>query len=143
MEGLAEGSACMPWLDLNCFAEKTLECMKRLHAGSAGSTLTFFDRGIPDIMAYLRAAGLPVNGKYDSLLKEYPYNKMVFLLPPWREIYVQDPARWQTFDEAEGLYLEIKETYRHTGHHLYELPKSSVDERVAFVKETLKKSHPL
>jgi predicted ATPase len=137
MEELLKGSGCLPWLDLHCFAGKALERMTTLYHASAENRLTFFDRGLPDIIAYLRVGGFPVAEKYGAALLECPYNKTVFLLPPWSEIYVQDPARWQTFGEAETIYRHIKATYLAAGYQLKELPRSSVNERMKFVLKNI------
>ena len=132
MEERSKGSRCLPWLDLNCFAGKALERMiNSYHA--AEKDLTFFDRGIPDIIAYLRVAGLPVAEKYISALHQYPYQHTVFLLPPWQAIYVQDSARWQTFEEAEAIYRSLGETYRSAGYHIIELPEGTVEQRAQFI----------
>ena len=72
----------------------------------------FFDRGIPDIIAYLRVAGVPVSENFEQALSRHPYAKTVFLLPPWEQIYVQDAARWQTFEEAETIYHHLAAIYR-------------------------------
>lgn len=154
MEELTKGSKCLPWLDLNCFAEKALErmihawlmaanmTMKRayhrgthpaLHPGMM-KDLVFFDRGIPDIIAYLRVAGLPVTEKYIAALRQYPYQTTVFLLPPWRAIYVQDSARWQTFEEAEAISRSIEETYRSAGYHIIVLPEDTMEQRAQLIQ---------
>jgi predicted ATPase len=137
MEELAKKSGCLPWVDLTCFAEKALERMVAAYHAVADKALVFFDRGIPDIIAYLRAAALPVSEKYDAAIRQYPYHRTVFLLPPWQEIYVKDNARWQTFEEAEAIYHCIKATYQSVGYHITELPKSTLEQRVQFIQHCL------
>jgi predicted ATPase len=156
MEELANHSNCLPWGDLSCFAEKVLRRMvDAYHAmgypedaagassgdrpaggapeGHAIGAPTFFDRGIPDIIAYLRVAGLPVQEHFYAAAQDCPYEKTVFLLPPWRHIYVQDPARWQTYEESERLFDEIRKTYRKAGYHITELPRAPVEKRANFI----------
>jgi predicted ATPase len=132
-EESAKGSGCLPWVDLPCFAGRVLERMIASYHAAAESTVTFFDRGIPDIIAYLSAAGLPVPAVYDEALRQYPYARTVFLLPPWQEIYVPDDARWQTFEEAERICHHIKDTYRSAGYEIIELPKCPVDQRAGLL----------
>jgi predicted ATPase len=155
MEELAKSSRCLPWLDLNCFAEKALERMissyhmaadqvkvaaetETAETEEAENDLVFFDRGIPDIIAYLSAAGLPVTEKYITALHQYPYQKTVFLLRPWQSIYVKDPARWQTFEEAETICRNIEETYQSAGYHIIELPEGTVGQRAQFVQRYIR-----
>lgn len=142
IEEAAKQSECLPWLDLASFAEKVLERMILLHQESSDIEPTFFDRGIPDIMAYLKAAGLPVPEKYNEALKKNKYHNTVFILPPWESIYVNDSERWQTFEEAERLYQSLKETYKSLGFQLIELPKSDIKERVQIVLDTVNLSAP-
>ena len=99
------------------------------HAGP-----TFFDRGLPDLVAYLEVAGQPVAAATQAAVVAHPYQMPVFLAPPWPEIYVNDAERWQTFAEAEALYDALRRTYQALGYPVLDLPKASVAERVAFVR---------
>ena len=138
-EEVAKGSGCVPWINLSCFAGKALERMIQLYAQTAACTgATFFDRGIPDIIAYLKAAKLAVDDRYYTALQQHPYQPAVFILPPWQAIYVNDAERWQTFDEAVHLYIAIKETYEALGFTLIEVPPAGVDNRMNFIIETIK-----
>lgn len=133
-EQVAKGSRCLPWIDMACFAEKVLLRMVEAYRQSdsyAGAT--FFDRAIPDIFAYLKVAGLPVNEDYYAILKQHPYQSTVYILPPWKEIFVNDPERWQTFEEAKTLYNAIRETYESLGYILVEIPEGTVEERAHFL----------
>lgn len=136
MEGLE------PWADLPSFAEKVLQRMvydyeatEQIGADGAAAQerVVFFDRGIPDIIAYLKVGGLSVGKHFEDAMQQYRYDKKVFLLPPWRDIYVQEPARWQTFEESERLYEEIRRVYTTEGYQITELPIGSVAERMNFI----------
>ena len=133
MEESAKGSGCLPWIDLPCFAEMALDRMIASYVAAGENAPTFFDRGIPDIIAYLTVAGLPVTESFEAALKKYPYAGTVFLLTPWKEIYVQDEARWQTFEEAERIGHHIKNVYRSSGYEIIELPKCPVEQRVDLI----------
>lgn len=122
-----------PWTDLSSFAEKALERMVYDYEATERAGLVFFDRGIPDIIAYLKVGGLPVGKHFEDAMQHYRYDKKVFLLPPWRDIYVQEPARWQTFEESERLYEEIRKVYTEAGYLITELPTGSVIERMNFI----------
>lgn len=128
-------SECLPWKNLACFGQKVLQRMEEqlILQAEQQSAVAFFDRGIPDIIAYLKFGGMPVEEIYMQVLKKYTYHSKVFLLPPWEEIYLNDPERWQTFEEAKELYAYIKSTYLSLGFNLLVLPKAPVAERVAFV----------
>jgi len=131
------GSGCLPWLDLPCFAKKVLQRMITAFETAVDPRPAFFDRGIPDIVAYLKAAGLPVEDAFHRALEKYRYAPTIFLLPPWEEIYVQDSERWQTFAEAAFLADQIRTVYRQAGYHIIELPLGSVQERIVFMEKQL------
>jgi len=126
-------SKCLPWVDLNCFADKVLDKMISSYKATANEKLTFYDRGIPDIIAYLKVAGLGIPDYYYEAWQQHPYNKTVFILPPWPEIYINDSERWQTYHESEQLYMCIKETYTSLNCNLIEVPRLAVKERTNFI----------
>jgi predicted ATPase len=134
IEGVSKGSNCLPWVNLPCFAQKVLARMiQSYNRASAASCTTFFDRGLPDIISYLKVAKLPVDEAFHLAVQQHPYSRIVFLAPPWQEIYVNDSERWQTFEEAVTLFHAIKDTYQSLNYTIIELPKASVEERVDFV----------
>lgn len=69
---------------------------------------------------------------------EHKYTK-VFLLPPWKEIYVSDTERYETYEQATLLHKHLKETYTSFGYDLIEVPKGSVETRVDFVMKHISK----
>lgn len=135
---VAKGSDCLPWLDIACFSDKVIAEMTRAWAQGQDHQLTFFDRGIPDVIAYLRLADLPVPKSYLAELSGHPYEQKVFILPPWEEIYVNDSERWQSFEEARAIYHTIRDTYTGLGFELIELPKASEAVRISFILNAVK-----
>ena len=137
-EQVAGGTALVPWQDLAGFAELALARMVALHEqATRRGGVTFFDRGIPDILAYLAVAGLPVPPAYRAVAAAHRYQNPVFLAPPWPEIYVNDAERWQTFAEAEALCYALRDTYLNLGYEVLELPRGPVALRVDFVRAAL------
>lgn len=134
-EQAALGSRQVPWLDLAGFADLALTRMVAQHQqATIRGGVTFFDRGLPDLIAYLEVAGLPVPPAYYAAVTAHAYQRPVFLAPPWPEIYVNDAERWQTFDEAVAIYQALRHVYQRVGHTVVELPRGPVAERVAFVR---------
>jgi predicted ATPase len=101
----------------------------------ADGTTVFFDRGVPDVVGYLRLLGLPVPAHMDRAARTFRYNRRVFIAPPWAEIFRGDRERRQTFEEAVRTYEAMVATYRLYGYQLVELPRSSVEQRARFVVE--------
>lgn len=138
VEEVAQNSNCLPWLDVSCFSSKVLEEMIREWNRTSAVQLTFFDRGIPDIIAYLKLANIEIEARYIDALQYCPYHQQVFILPPWKEIYVNDPERWQSYEEAVSIYHAIKETYIAYGFELIEIPGLPLEERIDFVLSFIK-----
>ena len=103
------------------------------------SGITFFDRAIPDIIAYVRVGGLPVDASLYRAVRQYPYQPQVFMAPPWESIYVNDSERWQTFAEAATLHRALVATYQSLDFTIIDLPAVSVADRVAFVRAEVAK----
>jgi predicted ATPase len=102
-------------------------------AYAAASGTTWFDRAVPDVAAAFRLLGRPVPPDVEAAVRAHPYDSTVYVAPPWREIFVNDAERVQTFDHAVAVHDAIVATYRDHGYDVVELPKAPVDERVAFV----------
>jgi predicted ATPase len=63
----------------------------------------------------------------------WKYNKSIFMLPPWKEIYTTDNERKQDWDEAVLTFEKMCETYKRYGYNIVEVPKKTISERADFV----------
>ncbi|HDE1582942.1 TPA: AAA family ATPase [Klebsiella pneumoniae] len=128
------GGDALPWADQAAFAELML-CweMRSWHEVEMLTESCFYDRGVPDVAGYLYLSELPTPKHLKSAIAEFRYNRTVFIAPPWREIYVQDAERKQSFDVAVSTYLAMKETYQKYDYQLIELPCVSAEERADFI----------
>lgn len=138
IQEVAQGSNCLPWADILCFSAKVIEEMIVAWHSAIIYPKIFFDRGMPDVIAYIKVAGLEVPAPLSVALNSYPYNKQVFILPPWEAIFVNDTERWQSFEEASQIYEAIRETYSANGYQLIEVPKVSAVDRMAFILSNIK-----
>jgi predicted ATPase len=62
---------------------------------------------------------------------------MVFLAPPWKEIYETDSERKQDFAEAERTFTQLSEVYRRCGYESMLLPKLTPSARAQFILDQL------
>lgn len=128
----------VPWRDRALYAELMLSWELRAYAEfSERRGNVFFDRGLPDIVGYLRLEGLPVPDHVLQATRLLRYNRRVFLFPPWPEIFVQDGERRQTPEVAERTYRSMRETYAELGYMPVEVPKAPVAERVRFIVDAI------
>ena len=134
-EQAALGNGIMPWDNLPAFAELAVEAMVQQYRMSQKTGgICFFDRAIPDVFGYLMNSGFSVPPGYKNLLEVCRYQHDVFILPPWPDIYEQDDERPQTYDEAVSIYHALCKAYDSCGFTLHDVPKSSVEKRVAFIE---------
>jgi len=128
----------LPWNDLEAFARLAFDEMLRQHdhAHEVGK-VCFYDRALPDIFGYLQRSGFDIPEEYLTIHSRCRYERTVFILPPWPEIYINDDERPQSLAEAKALHDAIRTAYGSLGYELIEVPKVPVDERYAFVLENL------
>jgi predicted ATPase len=133
---LSTGGNALPWGDRVQFAEMMLEWEVRSYLEALqGTGPTFFDRGVPDVLGYLRLIGETIPEHMSKAAQQYRYNQLAFIAPPWREIFRQDEERRQDFAEAVRTYAAMVATYSEFGYELVEIPKIPVEARVKFVTE--------
>jgi predicted ATPase len=127
-EQLAHGGRLVPWGDLREFAHECSERMRAQLSASARNRRCFFDRGLPDLIGYLSHGGHGVPDGWRAASRAYASS--VFFAPPWRDIFVNDPERPQSFAEAQSLSAHIRRAYLDCGFRLIELVQGSVLDRL-------------
>lgn len=132
---MAIGGDALPWADRALYAELMLSWELRSYDDAlARGTPVIMDRGVPDVIGYLRLCGLPVPEHVLQAVRRCRYHRRVFIAPPWPEIFEQDSERRQRLDDATRTFEMMREVYDSLGHDLVELPRTSVEERVGFVQ---------
>lgn len=137
---MAIGGSALPWKDRMLFAELMLSWEMRsyrLATQHAAIGPTLFDRGLPDIIGYLRVEGLPIPDHLKQAAEQFRYNTHVFIAPHWPEIYQHDAERKQDPDTARRTYEVMVAVYTALGYELIELPRTSVEDRGRFVREQI------
>jgi predicted ATPase len=131
---VAIGGEALPWSDRRAFAELMLSWEMRSYRDALRlSGPVIFDRGVPDVLGYLRLCNLPIPAHIEKAAQVFRYHRRVLIAPPWRDIFALDAERKQSFEEAVATYEAMKETYSALGYTLIPLPLGSVEERVQFV----------
>jgi len=96
----------------------------------------FFDRGIGDALCMLyNCNGMDMSEVYE-LNARYPYSSPVFVLPPWKSIFVNDSERDQTFEEAMQISERLMVWHVNLGYSVLEVPFGTPEQRVAFILRT-------
>lgn len=140
---LSIGGNALPWADRSAFAELMLSWELRSYreaqalSGPVLPAPVLFDRGVPDVLGYLRLCALPIPPHVLRAAQTFRYHPRVFLAPVWPEIFTQDAERKQSLAEAEATCQALASTYTDLGYELIELPRTSVEARARFVLDHL------
>lgn len=105
-----------------------------LQAEASATDVVFFDRAVPDNIAYYRKFGLELDQVVQDAAKAQRYRK-IFLLDMID--FVSDIERYETPEEALALHKGIRRAYEELGYEITEVPVLPVSERADFVLERL------
>ena len=129
-EQVEQGGRAVPWDDAAQYKElmlqRSIEDFLRIDVDIP----VFFDRGIPDALAYAKLIG---HASPAVIARQYRCNRDVFILPPWEEIYETDSERKQTFQEAIDVCRRLEDEYTSHGYNIVEVPRAGIEERAQFV----------
>jgi predicted ATPase len=137
-EQVQSGGAALPWGDRKAYTELMLQrsiASFREHTPAADPV--FSDRGIPDILAYARLIALADAGAIENACRSYRYAGVVFMAPPWPDIYQTDSERKQDLAEARFTYEVLTRVYSDFGYELVDLPLISPADRARFLVDRL------
>jgi predicted ATPase len=121
------------------FSELLLEgrVNQYMEAEQKNSDIVFFDRGIPDIHAYMDYIGIDYPDTYFTKSKLYRYN-YIFLMTPWKEIYISDNERYENFEQSLAIHNHLERTYNKLGYNIIEVPFGTINTRVDFILKAIK-----
>lgn len=97
----------------------------------------FFDRGMPDVLAYMDYFDQAYGKEFMETCENNLYDA-IFIMPPWEEIYISDNERLETFAEAELLHEHLMTCYKKYGYAPILVPKTTITERISFILNELK-----
>lgn len=108
-----------------------------IEAEKKNEKLVFFDRGIPDVHAYMNYISIDYPKTYfiKSNLHRYNY---IFLMPPWEEIYISDNERYENFEQALAIHNHLERTYKELNYNIIEVPTGTVNARTNFILDCIK-----
>ena len=136
-EQMALGTDAVPWDNIHSFSEIAKEVMLN-EFPEAKTGIHLFDRGIPDLIGYLRLAKKVVPQDLYKALEDLNYSERAFILPPWENIYGVDNERKESFEESVKVYEALKSTYIDLGFTLIEIGKGEIEKRMEEVLISLK-----
>lgn len=107
-------------------------------ADSLKQDLVFFDRGLPDVIAYLDYLGSSYPDNFKKVCGQSKYD-YVFILNPWKAIYKQDNERYETFEQSLIINEYLVRSYTKFGYTPIDIPFGTVKDRIDFIVNYLSK----
>ncbi|MGB5361851.1 MAG: ATP-binding protein [Aureibaculum sp.] len=98
--------------------------------------MVFFDRGIPDVLAYMDCFQQSYEAEFTLACESHRYDH-IFLMPPWKEIHVTDEERFESFEEALQIHDCLANAYENLSYSVTHVPKGSIQERVQFILDQI------
>ena len=123
---------CFPWNNTLDFSHQVFLEISNL-LSSINTDFCFFDRSLVDIIAYMDISKISRNKIYINAIKTSNYNKNVFFLPYWEDIYTIDLQRRETKEQAKLIEKNLRLIYNELGFNLIDVPMSVLKERVDFI----------
>ncbi len=134
----ATGGDALPWVNPEAFAAMAIEMSVAAFDRAASMTgPVFYDRSFLDAISYVAHIDGHLKDSHRQLVDERRYADLVFLTPPWPEIFEQDAERQASFDDAVAEYDRLLQSFAEFGYNAIVLPKASVKERTDFVLDRI------
>jgi len=95
-------------------------------------SIVFFDRGIPDICAYMDERNIVYPKTFLEKSNAFKYD-FVFLFPPWEKIFSNDNERYENFEQSLSIHHHLKNIYQKLNYNIIEVPHDTVENRVHFI----------
>lgn len=120
------------------FSERLLKGRQKqfIDADVYKNTTVFFDRGIPDVLAYMDYIGDTYPQDFIDACNQAIYDA-VFILKPWETIYTKDNERYESFDQALQIHDNLVNTYKNYNYTLIDVPFDTVENRTNFILQVL------
>jgi len=99
--------------------------------------VVFFDRSFLDGVSYYQSLNIETAHQYDWAIHKLKFYPIVFMAPPWKELFRLDAERRHSFEDALSEYARLIDSYSRYGYTTIVLPKTSVKKRIAYILEHL------
>ncbi|HHF2964604.1 TPA: AAA family ATPase [Vibrio alginolyticus] len=135
---VANHGSALPWNDKQAFRDEMMKVeVSNYRAFNVHQGNVFFDRSIVDVYGYSKLEQLPISHELITHCQTLRYHSQVFIFLPWTSIFSNDEERKQDFSEAVATYQQMVNAYHKCGYQLIEVPKMSVEDRVAFIRGSI------
>lgn len=128
------GGDALPWINLQKFLDLALSrYLYQFNSQTKSQQFVFFDRGIIDALQLNQLQ----SEYFEQAANIFRYHRLVFLVPPWEEIFINDAERKHDFKSAKKEFDELLIKYKNFGYETVIIPKISIEKRADFILEKL------
>ena len=120
------------------FSEKLLEGREQqyLKADQSKEKVVFFDRGIPDVHAYMEYFNTDYPNTFIEKSNQYKYT-VIFHFSPWKSIHTTDNERYENFEESQEIDKHILKAYSNLKYDIKKVPFGTIEERANYILNEL------
>lgn len=133
---IENNGTALPWVNVGEFSDKVLKGRILQHELGKNS-VAFYDRGLPDIAAFLLKDKQLIPRELLDMCHNKRYFESVFITPPWESIFHRDEERKEDFSAAIKVHKAIEKLLPELGYNLISIPMGSVKWRAEFILKTL------
>jgi predicted ATPase len=135
---VATGGSALPWADRSAFAELMLSWELRSYREALRqSGPVAFDRGVPDVIAYLRVSGLPVPLHMEKAAEIFRYHPRVFIAAAVEGNLCRRHRTEAVARRGASYVSRFGRNILELNYELIQLPLASAKDRVQFVIESI------
>ena len=103
-----------------------------LNAKASAQCINFYDRGLPDVLAYMDFFNQEYPEEFVKACAGHTYDA-VFIMPPWKDIFHTDGGRFETYSEAVALHDCLIQQYKTFNYNLDLVPLDTIAARAAYI----------
>ncbi|MFY9242440.1 MAG: ATP-binding protein [Polaribacter sp.] len=107
-----------------------------LEAQKTTENIIFFDRGIPDVHAYMNYFKTDYPTLFLEKSNQYKYD-YIFHFSPWKKIHVTDNERYESFEETKIIDHFLINAYKELGYKIKNVPFGTVPDRIQFILNSI------
>ena len=120
------------------FSHKLLEGREQqyLKADKSKEKIVFFDRGIPDVHAYMEYFNTDYPKTFIEKSNQYKYST-IFHFSPWEDIHTTDNERYESFKESQEIDKHILKAYTDLAYDIQTVPFGTIEDRTDYILNVL------
>ena len=120
------------------FSQQLLDKRKKqfFESEALDEDVVFFDRGLPDVVAYLDYIKTDFGKPFIAACENHKYDE-VFILPPWKKIHKTDNERYESFEQLMIIHEYLEKWYDRFGYNLIKVAPGAVEDRIEFILNSL------